>query len=142
MRMQHLHTLCLIFIAAFVSWALPGMDAKAEPIKGRIASSALKGSVWDRQWDRYIEDFASRPDLFNVDYHIYGELGASEPLLGALKRGRVQFVVTSQSLISAQIPEVAVLNLPYLFEICDVSDYVYDCCILPLTWPSQVVFKS
>ncbi len=39
MRIQHLHTLCPILIAAFVSWALPSMDAKAEPIKGRIVLS-------------------------------------------------------------------------------------------------------
>jgi TRAP-type transport system periplasmic protein len=107
----------------FALWALGG-SAQADPMTGRIAASAPKGSVWDRQWDRYKADFASRPDLFNLDYHIYGELSASEPLLGAVKRGRVHFVATSQSVISTQIPEVAVLSLPYLFESKEEADYI------------------
>lgn len=112
-----------------------GGSSLADPVQGRIAASAPKGSVWDRQWDRYKADFASRPDLFDLDYHIYGELGASEPLLGALERGRVHFVGTSQSVISTQIPEVAVLSLPYLFESRDEADYVYDCCVRDLYQP-------
>lgn len=137
MRMPHLHTLTLALLAMFATWALPHplSNAEAAPAIGRMASSAPKGSVWDRQWDRYKLDFAARPDLFDLDYHIYGELGASEPLLGALKRGRVQFVATSQSVISTQIPEVAVLSLPYLFESKDEADYVYDCCIQDLYQP-------
>ncbi|MBT5239577.1 MAG: TRAP transporter substrate-binding protein [Rhodospirillaceae bacterium] len=135
MRMPQLHTLRLALLSVFATWALSSTATEAEPITGRIASSAPKGSVWDRQWDRYKVDFASRPDLFDLDYHIYGELGASEPLLGALKRGRVQFVATSQSVISTQIPEVAVLSLPYLFESKEEADYVYDCCIQDLYQP-------
>lgn len=135
MRMLHLHTFSLALLAVFATWALSLTEIRAEPVKGRMASSAPKGSVWDRQWDRYKADFASRPDLFDLDYHIYGELGASEPLLGALKRGRVQFVATSQSVISTQIPEVAVLSLPYLFESKAEADYVYDCCIQDLYQP-------
>ena len=104
----------------------------AEPAFGRIAASAPKGSVWDRQWDRYKASFATRPDLFELEYHVHGELGASEALLSAVRRGRVQFVATSQSVISTQIPEVAVLSLPYLFESRREADYVYDCCILDL----------
>ncbi len=68
---------------AFALWALPAEPAWADPAQGRIAASAPKGSVWDRQWDRYKADFAARPDLFALDYHIHGELGASEPLLDA-----------------------------------------------------------
>lgn len=125
---------CFVFGMAVLT-GLDGGDAAADPVTGRIAASAPKGSIWDQQWDRYKADFASRPDLFELDYHIYGELGASEPLLGALKRGRVQFVGTSQSVISTQIPEVAVLSLPYLFESRAEADYVYDCCIRELYQP-------
>lgn len=126
---------CRIALCAFIAWALSSSYSFADPVTGRIAASAPKGSVWDRQWDRYKADFASRPDLFDLDYHIYGELGASEPLLGALKRGRVHFVGTSQSVISTQIPEVAVLSLPYLFESRAEADFVYDCCIRELYQP-------
>lgn len=129
------HSSSMIVSLVIALWALQSTPAQAEPVTGRIAASAPKGSVWDRQWDRYKEDFASRPDLFDLDYHIYGELGASEPLLGALKRGRVHFVGTSQSVISTQIPEVAVLSLPYLFESKEEADYVYDCCIRDLYQP-------
>lgn len=125
---------CFVFGVAVLA-VFDGQVSKADPVTGRIAASAPKGSVWDRQWDRYKADFASRPDLFDLDYHIYGELGASEPLLGALKRGRVHFVGTSQSVISTQIPEVAVLSLPYLFESREEADYVYDCCVRDLYQP-------
>lgn len=126
---------CGLVFAVAVLTVLDGGIAAADPVKGRIAASAPKGSVWDRQWDRYKADFASRPDLFDLDYHIYGELGASEALLGALERGRVHFVGTSQSVISTQIPEVAVLSLPYLFESRAEADYVYDCCVRDLYQP-------
>ncbi len=135
MRTQLHHISSVIVSLVIALLALPATPAKSEPVTGRIAASAPKGSVWDRQWDRYKADFASRPDLFDLDYHIYGELGASEPLLGALKRGRVHFVGTSQSVISTQIPEVAVLSLPYLFESKEEADYVYDCCIRDLYQP-------
>lgn len=135
MRSLYHHTLCLVLSLTFALWALDPAVSVADPVTGRIAASAPKGSVWDRQWDRYKADFAARPDLFDLDYHIYGELGASEPLLGALKRGRVHFVGTSQSVISTQIPEVAVLSLPYLFESKEEADYVYDCCIQDLYQP-------
>jgi TRAP-type C4-dicarboxylate transport system substrate-binding protein len=131
--LQH-HIKSVFAALVFALWASAGVS-QAEPITGRIAASAPKGSVWDRQWDGYKAVFASRPDLFDLDYHIYGELGASEPLLGALKRGRVQFVGTSQSVISTQIPEVAVLSLPYLFESRAEADYVYDCCVRDLFQP-------
>ncbi len=134
MRIIQHHIKSAFAVIVFALWANIG-PSQAEPITGRIAASAPKGSVWDRQWDGYKEVFASRPDLFELDYHIYGELGASEPLLGALKRGRVQFVGTSQSVISTQIPEVAVLSLPYLFESRAEADYVYDCCIRDLYQP-------
>jgi len=125
--------LIALLFAAFTSWASGG--ALADPVEGRLAASAPKGSVWDRQWDRYKAAFAARSDLFDLDYHIYGELGASEALLGSLKRNRVQFVGTSQSVISTQIPEVAVLSLPYLFESKEEADFVYDCCVRDLYQP-------
>ena len=124
-----------IVVFVFALWACSTEPATAQPAKGRIAASAPKGSVWDQQWDRYKASFAARPDLFELDYHIYGELGASEPLLGSVRRGRVQFVATSQSVISTQIPEVAVLSIPYLFESREEADYVYDCCIRDLYQP-------
>lgn len=135
MNRQLRHTFATTLISAFAIWACGLEPAVADTAKGRIAASAPKGSVWDRQWDRYKASFAARPDLFELDYHIYGELGATEPLLGAVRRGRVQFVATSQSVISTQIPEVAVLSMPYLFESREQADYVYDCCIRDLYQP-------
>ena len=129
MRTLFLDTSSAIGTLVFALWGLSSFPAQSEPATGRIAASAPKGSVWDRQWDRYKAEFSLRRDLFDLDYYIYGELGASEALLGALKRGRVNFVGTSQSVISTQIPEVAVLSLPYLFESKEEADYVYDCCI-------------
>ena len=125
---------CVLVLAVTFGVLAPSL-VMAEPVTGRIAASAPSGSIWDRQWDRYKASFAARPDLFQLDYHIYGELGASEPLLGAVRRGRVQFVATSQSVISTQIPEVAVLSLPYLFETRGQADYVYDCCVRSLFQP-------
>ncbi len=133
MRRRLRQTLAVLLAVTFASWAAaPVLGA---PIEGRLAANAPAGSVWDQQWDRYKAAFAARPDLFALDYHIYGELGASEPLLAALKRNRVQFVATSQSVISTQIPEVAVLSLPYLFESKAEADFVYDCCIRDLYQP-------
>jgi TRAP-type C4-dicarboxylate transport system substrate-binding protein len=124
-----------IVVFVFALWALTEQLAWADPARGRIAASAPKGSVWDQQWGGYKASFAARPDLFELDYHTYGELGVSEPLLGSVRRGRVQFVATSQSVISTQTPEVAVLSMPYLFESQEEADYVYDCCILDLYQP-------
>ena len=67
-----------ILATAFASWALAPVFVCADPVEGRIAASAPKGPVWDCQWDRYKASFAARSDLFALDYHIHGELGASE----------------------------------------------------------------
>lgn len=106
----------------------------ADVLKGRIAGSVPKGSVWEENWQERLAILRRSPVL-DFEYYIYGELGNEEEVTASLRRDRVQISSSSLWGLSSIIPAVAVLSLPYLFESSQEADFVYDCCASDIITP-------
>jgi TRAP-type transport system periplasmic protein len=116
-----LKTLALAAVAALIS--LPALAQ--EPIVLRTGAFAPPGSVFSTYWARF---------KTNVERDSKGsikvELNTQDPneanLLSNVRRGRVECVGASLQGSSTILPEVAVLQLPYLFSSFKEVDAAYD----------------
>ena len=104
------------------------------PLTGRAAGNVPQGSIWEEYWLFRKSTLTANSEI-NMEYYLYGELGNEENMINSLRRNRVQISSASLWGLSATIPEVAVLSLPYLFESPEEADYVYDCCAGDLIRP-------
>jgi TRAP-type transport system periplasmic protein len=95
------------------------------PLTGRAAGNVPQGSIWEEYWLFRKSTLTANSEI-NMEYYLYGELGNEENMINSLRRNRVQISSASLWGLSATIPEVAVLSLPYLFESPEEADYVYD----------------
>ena len=57
---------------------------------------------------------------------VAGELGSEETIFSGLRRGRVQIANLSGLVVGTLVPEVALLQAPYLFDTEAQADYIYD----------------
>ena len=57
---------------------------------------------------------------------VTGELGSEETVFNGLRRGRLQVANISGLVIGTLVPEVALLQAPYLFNSEAEADYIYD----------------
>ena len=55
-----------------------------------------------------------------------GELGGEETIFNALRRGRVQLANLSAYVVGAVVPELALLQVPYLFDSQAEADHLFD----------------
>ncbi len=95
--------------------------AHAQPVL-RQGSNSPPGTVYHRAWI----DFKAKLDASGA---MKAELNTNEPneanLLSNLRRGRVDCAGVSLQGAATVLPEVAVLQLPYLFETLAQVDHVY-----------------
>ncbi len=117
----------LIVSAAMTSGA-------ADPLAGRVAGSVPKGSIWEEHWLFRKSVLESSPEV-DFEYYFYGELGNEDAIVNGLRRNRIQISSASLWGLSAAVPEVAVLSLPYLFESPEEADFIYDCCAADIMRP-------
>lgn len=111
--------------AAAAALGLASESARAAPrLIGEIGAFAAPGSPWDKQWEHFKRETASRGVTFN--YNTRGELGNEETMIRSLRRGRISIGGFSLQGLSDVIPEIAVAMVPYLFESNEEVDYVYD----------------
>lgn len=57
---------------------------------------------------------------------VSGELGSEETILSSLRRGRVQVANLSGLVIGSIVPEVALLQAPFLFDSTEQADHIFD----------------
>ena len=93
----------------------------------KVVGSSPPGSPWSQQWQRFEGALAAdreaglRPELF-----VQAQLGDPERTLQALRRGRVQLGGFPLSAAASLVPEVALLQSPYLFRSEREVDHVVD----------------
>lgn len=104
--------------------ALAGVSAAAEPFVLRQASNSPPGSVYHRQW----LDFKATLERTSAG-RIRVELNTNEPneanLLSNLRRRRAHCAGVSLQGAATVLPEIAVLQLPFLFSSLSEVDHVY-----------------
>lgn len=105
-------------------------DAEKAPRQPRnevtVAGFSLPGSVDERNWRRFEQNVTTWAPEFRLKMLIRGEGGPEETQFSNLRRGRVQIVGGSLAGAAAIVPELAVLQAPYLFESQAEADYVMD----------------
>lgn len=112
--------------AAICALAFQG-PVQAEPVKLRYASSAPPKTVWAMQTERLTKDINElSKGALQVDAFINSQLGSEQDTIAQIARGRIDmggYSVTAGALI---VPELALLNLPFLFDSKEEQDCVFD----------------
>lgn len=119
-----------------------GAGAQAQPrasLRGRVAANAAPKSPWDNQWNRFKQRLAAADAGIDLSYFLRAELGNEEIMMYALRRNRVQMCGITLQGLSAVVPELMVLTLPYLFDSQAELDFVYE---QHLTEPFRKLFRS
>jgi TRAP-type C4-dicarboxylate transport system substrate-binding protein len=119
----------LRIFAALVGWLAVAAPALAaiEPFSYTIGGTTAPGDPGDMMWQRYLENARTLSGgAAEVKSLIRGETGGEENMMGALRRNRIQVAGFSESGMSKQIPEYAVINLPFLFASAAEADFVID----------------
>ena len=111
-------------LVIFCFVALPS-EAQVTMIGG--TTGVPEGTAGYEKWMMYRDRLA---DLSNGEIELTpmvgGELGGEETIFNALRRGRVQVANLSAYVIGAVVPELALLQIPYLFDSEAEADHLFD----------------
>lgn len=92
-----------------------------------VAGITFPDTITDRQWDVFTANVAAEaaPPIA-LKMMIRGEAGSEENMLQAARRGRIQLAAPSLAGATSLVPELAVLQLPFLFDSPAQMDWIYD----------------
>lgn len=115
---------------------LVAQAAAAADLETRIASVAPEGTPWLDSLLRY-EDAAEAASNGAVDVVVYpaGQLGDEQQILAQVRRGRIEGGFLSAPALSALIPELGMLETPFLWESPEELDYVVDTAVFDALKP-------
>lgn len=118
----------LLSVVAFNSAQAQSEDRKVMT----IGAYSVPDTPWDLNWQDVSAAFEANKDLgLDLELLVRGETGSSEERLNSLRRNRLQFVSAPLGSGAAMIPELGVLQLPFLFESTPEADFVLDEYALP-----------
>ncbi|MDE0800453.1 MAG: TRAP transporter substrate-binding protein [Rhodospirillaceae bacterium] len=96
---------------------------------GAVSSPILSA---DKFYTQMSDRLGGGPDAqFDVKLLVRGEIGSDESIFYAMRRGRIQIAGVGGQSISTAVPELAVLNAPYLFDSWAEIDFIYDTVVTP-----------
>ena len=115
----------LIRIAALA--LLSAAAIAAGPVEVRFVSIAPEGTPWSEQMTA-MKNRVEKESGGRIQFKLYlgGQLGGEVETLRSLQRGRVQAWGGSVGALAGLVPELQLLELPYLFRTLDEADYVLD----------------
>ncbi len=114
--------------ALFVSVLSSGALAQPEVA---VAGITFPGTITDDQWKIFQANVQEQADPpLSLKMMIRGEAGSEEMMIQAARRGRIQLAAPSTAGSASLVPELAVLQLPFLFDSTDQMDAIYD-SVLP-----------
>ena len=121
-----------VAVAAFAA-------APAAATSLRMASSSPPNSVWAMQTDRWVKnvDTASSGQI-SVDVYMNSQLGSEQDVLQQVARGRIDMAGVSTAAASALVPEMALLDMPFLFA----SNKQQDCVMDKLAGPTEALLAK
>lgn len=101
--------------------------AHADPVVVKLATVAPDGSPWAvalQKFKKVAEEAA--PGKLQVKVFMGGALGDENDTVLSTKRGQIQAAGASTGALASQVPELNVLELPYLFNTLEEADYILD----------------
>jgi TRAP-type transport system periplasmic protein len=111
-----------------------GVSAQSAPVELRYATSAPPKTVWEMQILRFQKqvDELSKGSL-KISAFLNSQLGSEQDTVAQVARGRIDmggYSVTAGSLL---VPEISLLNIPFLFKDQKEQDCVLDKHLTTLT---------
>jgi TRAP-type C4-dicarboxylate transport system substrate-binding protein len=107
-------------------WVLAGCAEQNQPVIAG-ATGVVAGTAGHAKWLSFPEQVSvlSNGEL-EITLMVGGELGSEESILSALRRGRVKVANLSGLVLSSLVPELALMQAPFLFENHAEADYLLD----------------
>ena len=68
----------------------------------------------------------SKPEDFNFEWYMLGELGSEQQLITGARRNRIQIISISSQGMTSLVPEMGVMLAPNIFETAEEADFVLD----------------
>ncbi len=130
-----------LLVCAFVLYALgPGFAQTNDQTNQEISASqeftivanAPPGGPGDLLW-RMFEDSVTEKSEGRIELAmlVHGQIGGDELVIQAVRRNRGQMAIVGESGFAQVVPEVSVINMPYLFDGPEQSDFVVDGYVTP-----------
>jgi tripartite ATP-independent transporter DctP family solute receptor len=124
---------CLTALSSLASLSLiVGLAQADDPITLKIATIAPEGTPWEKQLEslkkRYEDGSGGR---IKVKLFFGGSLGGEKALVRRCAQGSIQMAGVSTGAASSLVPELNVLELPYLFHDAAEADRILDTVVKP-----------
>lgn len=117
----------MIFIASGLVLNSPVYAQPETTESVSVAGITFPGTITDEQWDVFTGNVAAQADPpIALKMMIRGEAGSEESMIQALRRGRLQLAAPSLAGATSMVPELAVLQLPFLFDSPEQMDWIYE----------------
>ncbi len=100
-------------------------ERQAEVIGGGVG--VVQGTAGEAKWLAFAERVGELSNgALTLTPMVGGELGSEETILSALRRGRVKVANLSGLVVSSLVPELALIQTPFLFDSHAEADYLLD----------------
>jgi TRAP-type transport system periplasmic protein len=112
-------------LIAALSVLLAASVAAADPTVVKLATVAPDGTPWAvglNDFKKQVEQLSG--GSLKVKVFLGGALGDENDTVLACKRGQIQAVGASTGALASQVPELSVLEMPYLFRTPQEADHV------------------
>jgi TRAP-type C4-dicarboxylate transport system substrate-binding protein len=116
-------------VAAGAVARLPARPARAAdaPMTLKLATVAPEGTPWAEQLKAYRQQVeAATKGRVRVKAFLGGALGDENQTVGECRRGAIPLWGGSLGALASSVPELSVLELPYLFRTAGEADKVLD----------------
>lgn len=114
--------LLVLILTLFTSLPVLGKETKI-----KFATVAPAGTPWADLIEQIKKDVnKDSKGRLQIKAYLGGQLGGEQELIQKIRRGNVQGGGFSSAALATVVPEIDVLELPYLFESLDEADYIMD----------------
>lgn len=123
----------LSVVPVFHAGAQVGEQPPGPSIDVRVLANAPPGGPGDKLWRMFDESVTAQSNgRIELSLLVHGQAGGDEMVIQALRRNRGQIGIVGESGFAQAVPEVSVLNMPYLFDSTDEMDFVVDEFVTPV----------
>lgn len=125
--------LCLSSFGGIALAADPAPPPSAPPeVVMKLATVAPDRTPWSEVLKKYKQAVEAKSNgRIQVKIFLGGQLGDENETVNKCKRGQIQAVGASTGALASQVPELNVVELPFLFRSADEADKVIDSVITP-----------
>lgn len=112
--------------ALIVATALTALPASAAEVTIRLGTVAPRGTPWELQMNRTKDKLGEAIPGLKLKSYFGGAKGDEKSLVRQCRDGRLEMCGVSAAALATVVPDLQVLELPYLFESSKQADCVLD----------------